>query len=152
MCTLTDSYVAALLTFKSNDFSVCKCECGRVAWFGGAFGKPKCAEIVCFWLFGFRFVALSLCFVALTLMPGPSSAPACTLCCHDFFLNESVKQSVTFRYDILCPLCLVTYVMLPLPLPNVRSIYHVLALAFVCYLLTFRIYSAWAGRILCVCI
>lgn len=122
---------------------------GSLVW--GAFGKPKCAEIVCFWLFGFRFVALSLCFVALTLtVPCPSSAPACTLCCHDFFLNESVKQSVTFRYDILCPVCLVIYVMLPLPLPNVRSIYHVLALAFVCYLLTFRIYSAWSARRLCV--
>lgn len=37
----------------------------------GAFGKPKCAEIVCFWLFGFRFVALSLC----VLSPSPSFPP-----------------------------------------------------------------------------
>lgn len=108
----------------------------------GAFGKPKCAEIVCFWLFGFRFVALSLCVLSPSSPHSTSAPTACTLCCHDFFLNESVKQSVTFCYDILCPVGLVIYVMLPLPLPNVRSIYPALVLAFVCYLLTFCIYSA----------
>lgn len=99
-------------------------------------------------VFGCSVFGLSLCLSVLSPSPpSPAHLPphGCTLCCHDFFLNESVKQSVTFRYDILCPVCLVIYVMLPLPLPNVRSIYHVLALAFVCYLLTFRIYSALLG-------
>lgn len=74
---------------------------------GGAFGKPKCAEIVCFWLFGFRFVALSLCFVALILVPGTFFRPRLHIMLPRFLPQRKCKTvcDISLRYPVPCVSC-----------------------------------------------
>lgn len=73
----------------------------------GAFGKPKCAEIVCFWLFGFRFVALSLCVLSPSFPPFFFRHHRLHIMLPRFLPQRKCKTvcDISLRYPVPCMSC-----------------------------------------------